>query len=203
MNAVKSLRRRKGMQQKELAIAVGVSQATVSEWEHGKKDPSGERITKLMKIFGVSAAELLCEEEPSQSKAASSIRVPIYGRIPAGIPFDMIVDIEDYEEIPSDMARGGKEFFALRVKGDSMMPKYENGDIIILRATPVCENGQDCAVRVNGNDATFKRVYKTNDGGIVLQPLNPAYEPITFTRNQWESEYVSVLGVVVELRRKI
>ena len=47
MNIVKELRERNGMQQKELAILVGVSRPTVSEWEHGKKDPSGERLRKM------------------------------------------------------------------------------------------------------------------------------------------------------------
>lgn len=203
MNNIKSLRRRAGMQQKELALAVGVAQATVSEWEHGKKDPSGERLERLSELFNVSVGEILGETTPTRtSENEGRIRVPVYGRIPAGIPLNMIEDIDDYEELPADMARGGKEYFALRVKGESMMPKYEDGDIIIVRVTPVCENGQDCVVRVNSHDATFKRVY-TTPGGIVLQPLNPAFEPITLTRKQWESEYAAVLGVVVELRRKI
>ena len=53
MNIVKELRRRKGIQQKELAIEIGVSRPIVSEWESGKKDPSGERLQKLAQYFGV------------------------------------------------------------------------------------------------------------------------------------------------------
>lgn len=60
MNAVKELRKIAGIQQKELALAIGVSNPTVSEWEHGKKDPTGERIRKLAEFFDVSPAVILC-----------------------------------------------------------------------------------------------------------------------------------------------
>lgn len=59
MNIVRELRKQKGMQQKELALSVGVAQATVSEWEHGKKDPSGDRLKKLADIFHVDELTIL------------------------------------------------------------------------------------------------------------------------------------------------
>ncbi len=59
MNAVKELRERAGMQQKELAILVGVARPTVSEWEHQKKDPSGDRLKKLSEIFSVDPGIIL------------------------------------------------------------------------------------------------------------------------------------------------
>ena len=59
MNMVKELRERAGMQQKEVAVEVGVSRPTVSEWEHQKKDPSGDRLIKLASLFGVSTGVIL------------------------------------------------------------------------------------------------------------------------------------------------
>lgn len=59
MNCVKELRLRAGMQQKEIAIAVGVSRPTVSEWEHQKKDPTGERLKKLAALFDVPTGVVL------------------------------------------------------------------------------------------------------------------------------------------------
>ena len=59
MNIVKELRKRKGVQQKELALIVGVAQPTVSEWELNKKDPSGERLQKLAEYFGVDELVIL------------------------------------------------------------------------------------------------------------------------------------------------
>ena len=59
MNIVKELRKKKGIQQKELAITIGVSRPTVCEWEANKKDPSGERLKKLAKFFGVDELTIL------------------------------------------------------------------------------------------------------------------------------------------------
>ena len=59
MNIVKELRKKAGIQQKELALIVGVAQPTVSEWELNKKDPSGERLKKLAEYFGVDELVIL------------------------------------------------------------------------------------------------------------------------------------------------
>ena len=73
--------------------------------------------------------------------------------------------------------------------------------MVIFKVQPTCESGDDCAVMVNGNDATFKRVFR-NEKGIVLQPLNPAYEPFTYSNDEIVSLPVRILGVVWELRRR-
>ena len=59
MNIVKELRKKKGIQQKELALEIGVSRPTVSEWESNKKDPSGERLKRLAEYFGVDELVIL------------------------------------------------------------------------------------------------------------------------------------------------
>jgi transcriptional regulator with XRE-family HTH domain len=59
MNNVRELRKQKGIQQKELAIEIGVSNATVSDWEHGRKNPSGERLRKLAEFFDVEPMDIL------------------------------------------------------------------------------------------------------------------------------------------------
>lgn len=59
MNIVRELRKKRGIQQKELAIEIGVSNATVSDWEHGRKNPSGERLRKLADFFGVTPDAVL------------------------------------------------------------------------------------------------------------------------------------------------
>lgn len=204
MNIVKELRESKGIQQKELAAEIGVAQPTISEWEHQKKDPSGERLERLTAYFGVDKSTILGYKPLYQLPPVSpgAIRIPVYGTIPAGVPMDAIEDVLDYEDIPADWGRGGKEYMALKVSGHSMEPKYQDGDILILRRTESCENGQDCAVMVNGDDATFKRV-KLTGSGMMLLPINPDYDPITFTAQEVAELPVRILGVVVELRRKI
>lgn len=131
----------------------------------------------------------------------NSAVVFVYGTIPAGIPMECIEDIIDTEEISTDMLQGGKQYFGLRVKGNSMEPEYLDGDTLILEKVDDCESGDDCVVMVNGNDGTFKRVFK-NENGIILQPLNPSYSPMVYTNDQIENLPVRIIGVVEEFRRK-
>ena len=131
----------------------------------------------------------------------NSAVVFVYGTIPAGIPMECIEDIIDTEEISADMLKGGKQYFGLRVKGDSMEPEYLDGDTLILEKVDDCESGDDCVVMVNGNDGTFKRVFK-NENGIILQPLNSSYSPMVYTNDQIENLPVRIIGVVEEFRRK-
>lgn len=114
---------------------------------------------------------------------------------------ECIEDIIDTEEISADMLKGGKQYFGLKVKGNSMFPEYLDGDTLILLKQDDCESGDDCVVMVNGNDGTFKRVIK-NETGIILQPLNAEYQPMIYTNEQIEKLPVKIIGKVVELRRK-
>ena len=129
--------------------------------------------------------------------------VPVLGSIPAGIPLEAIEDIVDYEEIPSKMTTGGREYFALIVKGDSMWPVFLPGDVVIVRKSTTCDSGDICVVFVNSDDATLKQVIRNSDGSLTLQPKNPSYPPKTFDAETISNLPVTIAGVVVELRRKV
>lgn len=127
------------------------------------------------------------------------ISIPIYGRIPAGTPLQAIEEIDGEVAIPADWIRASRyEYFALKIKGTSMEPKYMDGDIVIIRVQPDCENGQDCIVFVNGEDATFKKVIKGEDH-IILQPYNRDFELKSFYGEQLNE--IRILGVVKQLVR--
>lgn len=132
----------------------------------------------------------------------SSAVVLVYGTIPAGIPMECIEDVLDTEEIPASMLKGGKQYFGLKINGNSMFPTYLDGDTIILEKVDDCESGQDAVVMINGNDGTFKRVFK-NENGIILQPLNPEYQPMVFSNEQIINLPIKIIGIAREIRRKI
>ncbi|MBM6722236.1 helix-turn-helix domain-containing protein [Pseudoflavonifractor phocaeensis] len=142
---------------------------------------------------------------PSQvpDTSSSSHRIPVLGTIPAGIPLEAIEDILDWEEVPAAWGSGDRQYFGLRVRGDSMYPRYLEGDTVILRKETTCESGDDCAVLVNGDVATLKQVMIRGDGSLELRPTNPAYPPRIYSPAEIESLPVQIIGVVVELRRKI
>ena len=139
----------------------------------------------------------------NMKKKDNSVQIPVLGSIPAGIPIELIQDVIDYEDISEEMLKGGKEYFALKVKGTSMWPKYLDGDTIIVLKQNDCESGQDAIVMVNGDDGTFKRVIK-KDTGITLEPINQQeYNSVSYSNEDIEKLPIRILGVVKEIRRKI
>ena len=116
---------------------------------------------------------------------------------------EAIEDILDYEEISAKDFNFTFDYFGLRVDGDSMEPEYRYGDIIIVRKQDTAETGDDAVILVNGDDATFKRI-RRDERGITIVPLNSAkYTPWYYTNEQIESLPVKVIGIAVEVRRKI
>lgn len=201
MNRFKEQRLKHGYRsQADLAKVLYVNQTAISQWERGVTTPSPPLLLKLSEMYGVSTDYLLGKDT---SEDDSGIRIPVLGSIPAGIPLEAIEDVIDWEEIPAAMLAGGKEYFALRVVGNSMYPEYLEGDTVIVRKTPVCSSGDVCVVYVNGYDATLKQVRLEAKGELTIIPRNPEYPPRTFTRQEIAELPVSIAGVVVELRRKI
>ena len=82
-----------------------------------------------------------------------------------------------------------------------MSPMLLEGDTLIIKKQDDCENGNIAVVLINGDEATVKKVVK-HENGIILQPINPAYDPISFTKKEINKLPVKILGIVVELRRK-
>lgn len=202
---LKKAREKQGISQKKLAEYLFVSQQTVAKWETDKSTPNPETITKISEILNVSFDYLLGGQIDNNVEPVdlgnSFFRIPVYGTIPAGIPMEAIEDILGYVVAPEDWKLGGKNYFGLKIKGNSMEPEYRNGDIVIFEASQDCENNDDCAVAVNGNDWTFKRVEKTTEG-IFLKPLNPNYETKFYSNSQIEKLPVEIKGVFKELRRR-
>lgn len=201
MNRIKALRSKKQIKQIELASAVNVSQAALSGYETGKYEADLETYKRIANFFGVSLGYLLGDDEPN-SVRSDYIRIPVLGRVAAGIPIDAIEEVIDWEDISADMAVGGAEYFGLQIKGDSMEPKISSGDIVIVRKQPDVESGEVAVVLVNGDDATVKKL-KKSAAGITLIANNPAYDPLFYSNEDIEKLPVVILGRVVELRARI
>lgn len=188
-------------EQREFAADLGIPASRVSEWRRKKSTSYNKRLPQIATVLGTTVEYLLSGQK--SSVPATAIRIPVLGTIPAGIPLEAIEDILDWEEIPAAWGSGDRQYFGLRVKGDSMYPRYLEGDTVILRKETTCESGDDCAVLVNGEEATLKQVMIKGDGSLELRPTNPAYPPRIYSPAEIESIPVQIIGVVVELRRKI
>lgn len=191
---LKLLRNQKRISQAKLADELGVSASTVAMWESGEREPKNyETLEIIADYFNVNMEVLLT------GKLAPT-KIPVLGKVVAGIPLEAVEEIIDYEEIPQSMARNG-EYFALQIKGNSMEPKFSEGDVVIVRKQEDVDNGDIAIVLVNGNDATVKKIKKF-DGGINLIPTNSEYEVLTYTADEIEKLPVRIIGKVVELRAK-
>ncbi|MDD4290908.1 MAG: transcriptional repressor LexA [Clostridia bacterium] len=123
-------------------------------------------------------------------------KIPVLGRVSAGLPILAVENVEDYVELPSEMF-GEKDIFMLNVQGDSMiMAGINNGDRIVVRINPSPENNDIVVALIEGSEVTVKRFIKESKR-IVLHPENPAYSDIIIDKSQ----EISILGVVIGLFR--
>lgn len=197
---IKELRMKKGLSQAQLAKILNIDRTTINKYESGKNKPN-RYVGKLADLFGVSADYILGldDQEGKEKVPPESVKIPVLGYVTAGIPIEAITDIEDYEEIPAEMAEKGK-YFALKVKGYSMAPRFLPGDIAIVKVQENCSDGDLCIVQIGGGEAAMKQVYKKANG-IVLIALNPmVFPPHFFTADEVQNLPVQIIGVVAEVR---
>jgi repressor LexA len=185
-----------------LSDATGFSKSTLQRYETGfVSNIPVERLKIIGGVLGVRPEWLMgFDENDSTNKNQKGYSVPVLGYVRAGIPIEAVEEILDYEEISQELANTG-DFFALKIKGDSMEPKISEGDVVIVRKQEQVENGELAVVLVNGNDATVKRFYM-NESGVTLISSNPSYPPFIYSKEQVSELPVSVIGKVVELRAK-
>lgn len=195
---IKRYREEKGWSQRELAEKLGVKQSAVGMWESGRNNPEYGRLEEIASVFGITIDELI---NGPAAKKKPFIRVPVLGSVPAGVPVQAIEDVVDWEELGEEYM-DGREYVGIVVKGHSMEPTFLDGDVLIVQLQETADTGDDAIVFINGDDATFKRI-RRNLKGVTLQPLNPEYEPLTFTNREIEELPVRIFGVAVEIRRKL
>ena len=213
---IKKYRKENHMTMQDFADKSGLSKGYVSMIEKGKHPNSGKPIipkfdtyAKAARAMGLSLEELirmlddnqLIDISPSKVIAQrKAVKVPILGKVVAGLPISAYEDILGFEEITPEMAAQG-EHYALRVTGDSMYPQICDGDIVLVRVQSDVESEDVAVVFVNGDEATLKKV-KKEDKGITIYGYNSAvYEPHFFTNEEIKKLPITISGKVVELRR--
>lgn len=185
----------------EVGSVVGVSKATIQRYEKGAiTNIPSDKIEKIAKALSTTPAFLMGWED--KSNRLKGVRIPILGRVVAGIPLEAITDIEGYEEITPKMASLG-EYFALKIKGHSMEPQILDNDVVICKCQSDVESGDIAIILVNGDEATCKQIKKSQEG-VTLIGFNPlVYPPHFYSNKEIETLPVNVIGKVVELRRSL
>ena len=159
------------LSQNRLAKAAQISQAGLSAIISGSVSPKEVTLSAIANALGCSVAELMGELAPGVIPLVRD-SVPIIGSIACGERITPDTNIDGYASLPD----GVKADFALRCKGDSMIPTFLDGDLVLIRQQPEVENGQIAAVNIDG-ETTLKHLYY-QDGGILLVADNPAFAPM-------------------------
>lgn len=184
--------------QAQISRDLQINKATISSWMNGTRIPKMESIDLLCHYFNCTREDIMNEHDASFRPSVRAASIPILGRVAAGPLCEMIEDSEGELILDYSMNEG---YFALRIKGDSMSPRMESGDIVVVKKQPDIESGDLAIVAVDGELATCKRVKKYRDG-IELIPINPSYPTRFFTHEEIQSLPVTIIGKVVELRAK-
>lgn len=206
---LKKMRESKGLTQNELAKKLNLSRSTIGMYEKGERNPNFETLELIADFFNVRIDDLIGRKNTTYLApqiATETVTFPVIGEIAAG--YDNIA-LEDWSgetvEIPFSYLKGRKreDYFVLSVKGNSMYPKYINGDkVLILKQSTLNRSGDIGAIMYEDELATLKKVeYVKGEDWLRLIPINPEYEPKTIQGEYLE--HCRVIGIPKLLIREI
>lgn len=201
---IKRRRLQLGLSVDDIADKLGKSRATVYRYENGDiENMPYDVLIPLAKILDTRPGVLTGWMNEKDSYQVESVRIPILGRVVAGVPLLAIENFDDdeWEEIPKNLSDKG-EFFALRIKGNSMEPKMSQGDVIIVKKQSNVNSGEIAVIMINGENATVKKVVKQENGIMLLASNQEVYPPHFYSNEEIENLPITILGKVIELRAK-
>lgn len=184
----------------ELSEKTGISKSTISRYLSGGYIAKQKNLLKLSLALHVEPKFLFSDAVEELDANLKVYSIPIVGKVVAGTPIDAIENITDYIRVTNPAAADGS-YYALHVTGASMEPEMREGDLVIVHKQNYFDSGDICIVLVNGDEATVKKVIKS-DQGITLIGFNATvYPPHFYNVRQVEELPVRVIGKVKQVRR--
>ena len=172
---------------------LGIPYTTFADWYNGKIYPRIDKIQMLANYFEIKKSDLI------EGKKLASDKIPVLGIVKAGYDYLADENIIGYVTV-NDSSLKNDDFFALKVKGDSMVPEIYENDIAIIKKQNDFENGDYVVALINGEEATIKKGYKT-DTGLLLQPVNSSFAPLIFDKKDIDTLPVKIIGVLYNITR--
>lgn len=159
----------------EAEMQMGIARAYCYNVQKRGAKPSAERVAQIADYFGVSKEYIMGIDIPTAQQPSTGVLIPLVGRVAAGLPITAVENIIGQEEITKKLAATG-DYFALRIKGDSMSPDIHDGDIVVVRQQDDAENGDIVIAIINGSDGVCKE-FRVNQAFIDLLPDNKKCPP--------------------------
>lgn len=208
---LKDSRNAKGLSLRQVNKISDISYSHLNMIENGKRNVTPALLKNLAKLYDLDYIDLyekagyidlIENEKKDMLKKIGAIplsdikttKIPVLGKVKAGYNYLAQENIIDYIAFNIDGV-DKENYYALYVTGDSMEPLFDDGDIVIVHKQNDFNNGDNCVILINGEEATIKKVYKGTTG-IKLQAVNPYYPPRIFTEEEIRDLPVKVIGVV-------
>ena len=192
----------------QLAKMLGIkSKSTIYRYMNGEMAPKVPTVKYASDIFNVNPLWLMGYDAPKynneKTKKLDNLVSPINILKTIKSDYDYLApeNIVETINVEKSLVGNGEDYFALKIKGDSMSPVLMENDIAIIKKQENFESGNIVVAIVNHNEATIRKVRK-NDTSILLQSFNPNYEPIVFTYDEMKTIPVTIIGVVKQLKRE-
>ncbi len=187
---IKDRRQALGLSYQDLADRTGMSKSTLQRYETGAiKNIPLDKLEVLTSALGIDPVELLdlLKQVPLYEVAAGP------GRINS-----------DYATETTSLLNLKEGEFVATVRGSSMAPTLQDGDLVIIRQQGVLDHdGQIALVKINGDESTIKRVKKIKQGLYIYADNPSVFSPIVFTEQEIGELPISVEGVVVRYVREL
>nr|DAY77339.1 MAG TPA: Repressor protein CI [Caudoviricetes sp.] len=184
----------------ELSEKTGISKSAISRYLSGGYIAKQRNLLKLSRALHVDPKFLFSDAVEELDANLKVYRIPIVGKVVAGTPIDAIENITDYIRVTNPAAADGS-YYALHVTGASMEPEMREGDLVIVHKQDYFDSGDICIVLVNGNEATVKKVIKSDQGLTLIGFNATVYPPHFYNARQVEELPVRVIGKVKQVRR--
>lgn len=195
---IRKYRKMRGLTLEELAAQIGKTDGTLSKYERNEVPIKSGVLEKIAIALHVSPTVLMGYDiEEEKVFGTDNVEVPNLGEVAGGIPVDAIEDRTEKFSITNALADTG-EFCTFDIKGDSMAPRINDGDVVLVKYQPMVSSGDVAILYMNDYQVTCKKVFFLENGKVKIQAYNEdVYATKIFTKKELEEMNFKILGKVV------
>lgn len=212
---LRELRNYAKLTQQELSEKIGMSKSSVNMYERGEREPGLETLELIADFFNVDLDYLMGKtniKKRNDFKNSDNITgisimnsdkirmIPLFNSVSAGFgayPDECVVE---YMPVYIEHDYDAENMLAVTVEGDSMYPKIEDGDVVVVRKQSDYENGDIVVAIIDKNEAFVKKIYDDGEE-ITLVSINPEYKNKVYKGA--DRTYIEVVGVVKKIIKEV
>ena len=180
---IKELRIKKNISQEDLANILSVNRATIANYESGRRALTIDKLEELLDALDTSLADFFNSNnlEKTDLRPEELRKIPILSDVSAGYGKEALEEATHWIKLPASIARNAA--FGTFVAGDSMEPKINDGDLLLVQDSPQLDSGEIGVFLLNEKVYCKRFHYNPITKNLVLKSLNSNYDPIPINEN--------------------